>query len=104
VRGLFDDEDPMTIRWRRFHKENPVFWTLFEKYALEACRSGRRVFGARMIWERMRWYTMIETTDHDFKLNDHYIAYYSRLFMRTYPAYAHLFQIRSSTADQALRP
>ena len=50
------------VRFETFHKENPQIWELFEKYALEAMRKGRTHFGAKMIGERIRWYTKIETS------------------------------------------
>lgn len=48
-----------------------------------------------MIWERMRWYTMVEAKDQtDFKLNDHYPPYYARKFMGEHVSYQGFFELR----------
>ena len=90
LRGKFEGA------WEVFHEENPRVYALFDKFSREAAESGRGRFGARMIWERIRWYTTIETKSRncDWKLNDHYITYYAREFMRRNPQYGKLFELR----------
>ena len=83
-------------RWVQFHAANPAVYKLFERFALEAARSGRQRFGARAIWERLRWHLAIEVVgDEAFKLNDHYPPYYAREFARRHPEHAALFEFRS---------
>lgn len=84
------------IKFRIFDRENPQVYSLFVRFTMEAINSGRSRFGARMIWERMRWYTMIEAKDHasEFKLNDHYPPYYARKFMRLNPRWNTFFEVR----------
>ena len=65
--------------WKTFHAENPNVWTLFKRFAYEALHSGRPRFSARMIGERIRWYTAVETNDPVYKINDHHWPYYARL-------------------------
>jgi hypothetical protein len=69
-----------------FHRSNPKVYKLFKKFALDAKDWGRKRFGARFIWERMRWYIHIETKDSKFKLNDHFPPFYARKLMRDVPA------------------
>ena len=80
-----------------FHEANPHVYKMLSKFTFEAINAGFKHFGARMIWERMRWYTAIDAPDLGtfFKLNDHYIAYYSRLFMKDHPRYKGFFRIRN---------
>lgn len=82
--------------WSEFHKNNPHVWKLFLKFAAQAKEAGRERFGARMILERLRWYTSVETVSADrFKINDHHVPYYSRLAMLLYPdEYGELFERR----------
>ena len=100
---LFDDfEPPCETRYERFkefHRKNPQVYQLFLQFARQAVE--RRVrFGARMIWERIRWYTLIETTDAKYKLNDHFTAYYARLSMLEFPdTLGGFFEIRDSRFD-----
>lgn len=85
-----------------FHRENPEVWRLFCRFALRAAErdsdgAGLRSYGARMIWERIRWEVNVEVRGIDgtrLRLNDHYIAYYSRAFLLRYPQHAGLFRPR----------
>lgn len=98
--GLFDippPDPPLLAAWKVFHAANPKVYALFERFALEAARRGRTRFGARMIWERMRWYVKVETTDQLaglYKLNDHHHPYYAREFVRRRPEFRDLFEFR----------
>ena len=87
------------LAWADFHKANPAVYATFERFALEALKH-RRKFGARMIWERMRWEVLIVTRGSDYKLNDHYTPFYARLFMREHPEHAGCFETRGR--DRAL--
>lgn len=87
---LFDDVGA----FRRFHEENPQVWRLFRRFALEAAQTGRTRFGAKMVWERMRWYTNVETNDQSVKLNSNWAAHYARLFVDTHPQHRELFELR----------
>lgn len=82
------------LLWQKCHKDNPNVYRLFCKFTFEAIARGRTHLGARLIWERIRWHTTIETTDPDFKLNDWHTPHYARLFMRDYPEHDGLFEIR----------
>jgi len=100
----FSDEHPLMRAFRLFHAANPHVYELFTKYALEACRAGRGRFGARMIWNRMRWYARFETTDGEsggFKLNNNHTPYYARLFMSDWPEYEDLFETRRARGVDA---
>ena len=65
--------------WKAFHRDNPAVFGLFRRFAMEALNKGRRRLGARMIGERIRWHTGVETIGDEFKINDHFWPYYSRL-------------------------
>lgn len=78
-----------------FHRANPEVYRLFVRFALEAARAGRSRFGARMIWNRIRWFTDVETKESSgLKLNNNHTPYYARLFARDYPEHALLFETR----------
>ena len=86
-------------QWRDFHRENPIVFDLFVRFSREAARGGRRHFGARMIGERIRWYCAVETEGDEFKVNNNYWPYYSRLAMLVYPDLAGLFETRTARSD-----
>lgn len=87
-------------RWLKFHRDNPNVYELFLKFTRDAKATGRAYFGARVIWERLRWYLAIETRSNDgIKLNDHYPAYYSRLVMLRHPDLTGFFETRDARFD-----
>lgn len=93
------DRGPRFKRFCQFHKQNPQVYKLFKHFASQA-RDRREHFGARMIGERLRWYTQIETTDADYKLNDHIWPYYARMLMLDEPErYADFFSTRDARFD-----
>ena len=96
-------KDVLFERWKAFHAANPKVYALFKKFAFQALGKGRKRFGARMIWERMRWYVMFETVDDvDYKLNDHHLTFYSRQFMRDFPQWKGFFEIRTRRIERLL--
>ena len=79
-----------------FHEFNPHVYEMFCEFTKDVIRAKFKHYGARGIWERMRWHTGIEAPDlvAFFKLNDHYIPYYSRLWLKDHPSYKGFFRIR----------
>ena len=68
------------ISARDFDLENPEVWDLFEFFSLQAIDAGRTRMGAKMIFERIRWHSVIETTSMEYKLNNNHTSYYARKF------------------------
>lgn len=96
-RQLFEQPSPRELAWRKFHATNPGVFAMFERFALEALRNGARDrVGARMVWERMRWETTIAPVDATsaWRLNDHHVPYYARLFMERHPRLGRVFEVR----------
>tara|TARA_Y100001938_G_C7796179_1_gene284916 strand:+ start:100 stop:429 length:330 start_codon:yes stop_codon:yes gene_type:complete len=81
-------------RFLEFHKNNPKVYDLFDHFTRQAIESGYDRIGARLILERIRWEANITTKDKDFKLNDHYIAYYARRWMKQNPKHKGLFKTK----------
>jgi len=98
------DENPDNLpeRFRKFleyHAANPGVWTMFLRYARDARKAGRDRMGARMIFERIRWYVVIETTGGDFKISNNHFPYYARLAMARHAELAGLFQTIDAKFD-----
>ena len=83
-----------------FHESNPQVYLLFNKFAVEATQANRRNFGVGPIFERMRWFTVIETRGEAFKLNNNYRPYYGRLWMRNNPEHEGFFSTRTLFAKK----
>jgi len=95
---LFKEIQPHVVKkFVAFHKKNPEVYKLVKKFAKEARKSGRDRFSIKMIWERIRWYTTVETNDNEpFKLSNSYHSCYARLLMSEDPFYQKLF-VRKTT-------
>jgi hypothetical protein len=85
-----------------YHAENPRIYEAFKKFTFQAINSGRRYFSARAVYERIRWFTMIEDNNEKFKMSDHPMPFYARLFEKEYPEYAGFFRKHKCEADKVL--
>ena len=89
-------------KFRIFHEENPEVYDLFKRFCYEAMDKGHTRLSAEMIINRIRWETKIVTTDRDYKINNDYKPFYSRLFIIQHKGYEDFFQLRQSVADYKL--
>ena len=67
-----------------FHEKNPEVY---------------KNLSSEMIVNRIRWETDVMTTDKDYKINNDYKPFYSRLFMAEHKQYENFFRKRGSHAD-----
>jgi hypothetical protein len=81
-------------RFRRFHSEHPEVYRWLREKALGLRSRGREHYGMRALWEVLRFHTAMGDVTGDFKLNDHYPPFYSRLLMRDEPALRGFFETR----------
>lgn len=87
-------------KFEEFHRQNPIVYTTLVKVARDwVNQHGQRKLGIRMLWEVSRWNLIQATNNVDYKLNDHYTAYYSRLIAAQEPDLADVFELRRSPAD-----
>lgn len=83
-----DDQNPLWEKFAVVFSDDPTLWTLMKKYTFEAIAAGRRDYSARTIFHRIRWHVHVQTGDPEFKINDHWTPYYSRVFMWAHPQHA----------------
>lgn len=81
-------------RFEKFHRENPEVYELFKRFTFEAIKAGRGRLSAAMIVERIRWETSVVTRGDQFKVNDIFTPYYSRMFMAEFPEHSDFFPTR----------
>ena len=91
-------------RFEEFHKKYPIVYDLWDKFTREAIDRGMSKIGAALIMERIRWETSIKIEDarpdgKAVKINDHYKAYYSRLWMLKNPIHKGIFNTRKVEGD-----
>ena len=81
---------------KAFHEKNPRVYEELRELALQAVRAGHKRFSIRVCWEVVRWHRMFKTVDESsqFRMNDHYHAWYARLLMEREPELAGVFEVR----------
>ena len=84
----------LEIEFWIFHFTNPHVYKLFCHFTRQAITRGYKRFSVSMVIERVRWETMVVTTDPDFKINNNHRAYYARLWMHDNPEYGEFFETR----------
>lgn len=92
-------EDEMREQCEKFHAEHPEVWELFVRFAKEKALIGFKHYSAMAVFQRVRWET---DTGGDgvstFKLNNNYVPFYARRFMRMYPHLDGFFRTRRQTS------
>lgn len=83
-----------------YHAENLHIYAAFKSYAFQLIAAGAQQLSAYLIFERMRFESLISGND-GYKLNNNYRPYYARLFMQDYPEYEGIFTIRSTQAEKS---
>lgn len=82
--------------WLAFHKARPEVWKQFCEFTFDRIKRGFQNYSSDAIFHRVRWEMAIPAyrKGKEFKLNDHYTAFYSRAFMETFPEHDGFFRTR----------
>jgi hypothetical protein len=84
-----------------FHQKNPHIYMVFEEQALIAISKGRTKISAKLIINWIRWNEFLQSSDKNFKINDAFQAYYSRLFVEKYPEHIAIFEFRKLRNEES---
>jgi len=95
---------PATVRFLRFHRENPRVFHLFVRFSRDAKTALGTPIGINLVTERVRWETSVVTTGDAHKLNNNFAPFYARLIMHSQPDLRGAFTTRRSVADEDGRP
>ena len=80
-------------RFLDWHNRHPEVWKEFEALALEAIAEGVRRWGAKGIFEVMRWKAMKAKKPRRLRhFNNNYPTYYARVFVTKYPQHRTFFK------------
>ena len=91
---------PLAQKFWSFHRDNPHVYEQIKKLSLKMRKKGRKHYGIQTVFEVLRWYTDLKTTDTDFKINNDYAAFYSRMLMAREPSLKNFFRTRQAIADK----
>jgi hypothetical protein len=99
-------ESALGREWFRWHKENPEFFILFERFTAEAINRGHKNLSGWLIANRVRWETSIVTRGNEYKIKNDFIALFARLFMVRHQEYVGFFRTKrmKRLAKDVFRP
>ena len=91
--NLFDDT--IETEFLKYHRANPHVYQMLVKLARQVKASGRKQYGIKSLFERLRWHMDFETKSvAPFKLNNNYTGRYARLLMEQEPELRGIFITR----------
>lgn len=94
----FDFTQPLTLRERaeQFHRDNTHVVIALEALARPLIAAGHNKFGIALLWENLRYESMISTEDRNSyrKLNNDYRSYYARLLIERNPSWESVIEVR----------
>jgi hypothetical protein len=86
-------EKSIQARFEAYDKAHPEVYVELVAAARRLRQKGRRRFGVKTIWERMRWTLEVEA-DGDYKFNNNYTSRYVRKMLAEYPEFEGMFELR----------
>lgn len=94
--ALFPAGDSLSARFAAYHEAHPDIYREFRQMAYRLHRAGIRHYGAKAIFEAMRYHRAVSGRDSDgFKLNNVYVSRYARLLADEDPRrFADFFEFR----------
>jgi len=83
-------------KFEEFNRLNPQVYGALESMTREMVNRGRHKIGIKMLFEVLRWNYYMKTDDpnSDFKINNNYAPYYSRLIIANNPTWEKVFELR----------
>lgn len=90
-------EKPFSVRqaeFDRWHANNPAIWEYFKRFSFDALANNHKRISHWLIINRIRWEVFLVTTGTEYKISNNAIAFYARLWRKTYPEHAQLFKIK----------
>jgi hypothetical protein len=81
-------------QFREYHRANPWIFEEFIKEAFVLKDAGRLAFGAKEIFERMRWRRIETNSLGDFKINNTWAPYYARALIKKHPEFYKMIQLK----------
>lgn len=96
----FEDVEPSPLdkRFWEFHKQNPHVYDELVKMTRQLKQRGHRKVGMQMLFEVLRWNSMMRTVSNDYKLNNDFCSRYARIIMEREPDLEGIFETRRITA------
>jgi len=92
--------DELREQFERFHADNPDVYELFVKFTRQMMGRGHKHYAVAGIFERIRWEKDIGGDgETQFKINNNYKPFYSRMYMEEQPWNDGFFRTRIQTTE-----
>jgi hypothetical protein len=72
-------KDPIQVRFEKFHQDNPEVYTKLVGLVREVKAAGKKAYGIKDLFARLRWYYEFETEGHSFRLKNNFAPLYALL-------------------------
>lgn len=81
-------------RFDEYHQQNPQVLTALIRLTDQAVARGHSHISIELLYNVLRWETMISTVGDEYKLNNNYKSRYARLIEETRPDLKGIFNMR----------
>jgi len=88
-----DEETTAQRRFLAYHEAHPHIYEAMRASALDLRRRGWKHYGAKSVFEFLRFHTSVQASA-DYKLNNDYTSRYARLLMEREPELEGMFRTR----------
>ena len=92
---FFEFVGPLERAFTEYHESNPEVYAEIVGAARKLKATGRDVYGINSLIEVVRWHRNLSTRGDEFKINNNFAPFYSRLIMAREPDLAGFFNTRS---------
>ena len=82
-------------RFKRYHVSNPHVWEKFKEFSRLVKSKGRKKYSGWTIINAIRWKYDTSTMGDSFKINNDYIALYTRMMIHEDPSFVGFFELRT---------
>lgn len=97
---LLSAEAKADIAFLDYHSANPHIFAAFAAAALQLRARGITHYGAKAIFEHIRFETAIRAGTDVLKINNNYTSRYARLLMATDTRFLHFFELRTLKTER----
>ncbi len=91
---IFTQESGAEQRFKDFHENNPHVYKKLVQMTNDLKSQGHRKIGMQMLFEVIRWRSMMSTNGDAYKMNNDYCSRYSRMIMENEPELDGIFNTR----------
>ena len=87
-------EQPTRTDYEMYDTAHPEVWKQFEAITLDLIEQGKKHYGAKAVFEIIRYHRIVGKKDNEFKCNNNMTQYYALKFMKQHPEHTGFFETR----------